>query len=293
MYFVPSDPSISLGFCLQSLNDMCKLQHMLASLEDHNSLVMALSQADMPWLCQLLKTALHNGASIHTIIHMIEDALERGYQPRGHSTEANELALLVYRLGGSNPLYTLSKHLTLPSLCTLHSKMSFVKVMPTIGRISLETVKKNVQDVVIAPCSRVDPLIHQGISLLIDETVLEEAAVYLPKTNGVGGLCWTHAHLINPMLYNYQSVINITTSLKAGRVHLGKEVTVVGAHIFGEDGLYPLLAAPTCKSKDAADMEFVFKTVVDGWQAVGDEQKVGPLWSFTTDGDVTHCKAGH
>ena len=56
---------------------MHKLQHMLASLEDHNSLVMALSQADMPWLRQLLKTALHNGASIRTIIHMIEDALER------------------------------------------------------------------------------------------------------------------------------------------------------------------------------------------------------------------------
>ena len=272
---------------------MHKLQHMLASLEDHNSLVMALSQADMPWLRQLLKTALHNGASIRTIIHMIEDALERGYRPHGHSTEANELALLVYRLGGSNLLYTLSKRLALPSLHTLRSKMSFVKVMPTIGHISLETVKKNVQDVVIAPRSRVDPLIRQGISLLIDETVLEEAAVYLPKTNGVRGLCWTHSHLIDPILYNYQSAINIATSLKAGRVHLGKEVTVVGAHIFSEDGLYPLLAAPTCKSKDAADMEFMFKTVVDGWQVAGGEQKVGPLWSFATDGDATRRKAGH
>jgi len=95
------------------------------------------------------------------------------------------------------------------------------------------------------------------------------------------------------MLYNYQSVINITTSLKTGRVHLGKEVTGVGAHIFGKDGLYPLLATPTCKLEDAADMEFVFKTVVDGWQVAGGEQEVGPLWSFVTDGDATHRKAGH
>jgi len=99
---------------------MRKFQHMLTSLEDHNSLVMALSQADMPWLCQLLQTALHNGTNVRTIIHMIEDALERGYRPCGHSTEANEITLLVYRLGGSNLLYVLSKCLALPSLCTLH-----------------------------------------------------------------------------------------------------------------------------------------------------------------------------
>ena len=66
--------------------------------------------------------------------------------------------------------------------------------------------------------------------------------------NGVGGLCWTHSHLIDPMLYNYQSAINIAMSLKASKVHLGKEVTVIGVHILGEDGLYPfllhLLASP-------------------------------------------------
>jgi len=122
---------------------------------------------------------------------------------------------------------------------------------------------------------------------------LEEAAVYLPMANGVGGLCWTHSHLIDPMLYNYQSAINIATSLKAGKVHLGKEVTVIGVHIFGEDGLYPILTAPTCKSEDATDMEFVFNMAISGWWVAGGEEDIGPLWSFATDGDATHRKAGH
>ena len=266
---------------------------MLANLEDHNSLVMALSQADIPWLRQLLKTALHNGASIRTIIRMIEDALERGYRPRGHTAEATDLALLIYRLGGRSLLFALSKHLALPSLCTLRSKMSFVKITPTIGHISVDTIKKNIRDTVAGPRLEAGQTVRRSVSLLIDETALEEAAVYLPLANGVGGLCWTHSHLVDPTLYNYQSAINIATSLKAGKVHLGKEVTVIGAHLFGEDGLYPILAAPTCKSEDATDMEFVFNTAVSGWQAGGGEEDIGPLWSFATDGDATRRKAGH
>ena len=267
---------------------------MLANLEDHNSLVMVLSQSDIPWLQQLLNTALHNGASVRTIIRMIEDALERGYWPHGHTAETTDLSLLVYWLGGSNLLYALSKRLALPSLRTLRTKMSFIKVTPTIGCISVDTVKKNVQEVVIAPRLQAHgPQSRHGVSLLIDETALEEAAVYLPKANGVGGLCWTHSHLIDPTLYNYQSAIHIATSLKSGNVHLGEEVTVVGAHIFSEDGLYPLLAAPTCKSEDATDMEFIFNTVINGWQVAGGEQDIGPLWSFATDGDATWRKAGH
>jgi len=266
---------------------------MLANLEDHNSLVMALSQADIPWLCQLLKTAFHNGASIHTIIRMIEDALERGYWPRGHTAEATDLALLIYRLGGRSLLFALSKHLALPSLRTLHSKMSFVKITPTIGCISIDTIKKNIQDTIVGPRLEAGLIARRGVSLLVDETALEEAAVYLPMANGVSGLCWTHSHLIDPTLYNYQSAINIATSLKASKVHLGKEVTVIGAHIFGEDGLYPILAAPTCKSEDATDMEFVFNMAISGWQVAGGEEDIGPLWSFATDRDATHRKAGH
>ena len=243
---------------------------MLSNLEGHNSLVMALSQANIPWLHQLLKTALHNGASVRTIICMIEDALERGYWPHGHTAEMTDLALLVYCLGGRSLLYVLSKCLALPSLCTLCTKMSFIKITATIGCISVDTVKKNIQDTIVAPCLHTGPTTHCGVSLLIDETALEEAAVHLPKANSVGGLCWTHSHLINPTLYNYQSTVDIATALKSGKIYLGKEVTVIGAHIFGEDGLYSILTVLTCKSEDAADMKFVLiqSLMVGGWQVV-------------------------
>jgi len=99
--------------------------------------------------------------------------------------------------------------------------------------------------------------------------------------------------VIKPALLAANLLLDWRTSLQSGKIHLGKEVTVVGVHIFGEDGLYPLLAVPTCKSENAADMEFVFNTVINGWRTAGGERDVGPLWSLATDGDTTRRKAGH
>ncbi|KIJ59298.1 hypothetical protein HYDPIDRAFT_60297, partial [Hydnomerulius pinastri MD-312] len=275
------------------LSDSRKIKRMLSQLEDHSSLVMAMSQADIPWLRQMLQTALKNGASVCAILRMIEDALERGYKPRGHSKESVDLAMLVYRLGGGNLLYALNQRLALPSLRTLRNKMSFVKIAPTVGRISSESVKQNIQDVVLAPRLQTGVTTRCGVSILIDETALEEAAVYLNQSNCVGGLCWNHSHLIDPVLHNYQSALNIADALKSGKVHLGKEMTVAGVHVFGEDGVYPLIAAPTCKTEEAPDMEFIFDTLMDAWTAMGADKVVGDIWSVATDGDSTRRKAGH
>ncbi|KIK97226.1 hypothetical protein PAXRUDRAFT_766452 [Paxillus rubicundulus Ve08.2h10] len=257
------------GLKLQSLNDVQKIKRTLGKLEDHSMLVMALTKADVPWLRKLLHIALKNGASIRAIVRLIEDALEAGYRPRGHSTEANDLALLIYRLGGANLLYALNQRLHIPSLQTLRKKMLFIKIAPTIGHISIDTVQKNIHDVII------------------------EAAVYMPQPNSVGGLCWTHSHRVEPVLHTYNSALHITNALKAETVHLSKEVTIAGAHIVGKDGFYPLLAAPTCKSEDASDMEFIFNTLINAWKATGADQRVGPLWFIATDGDATRRKGGH
>ncbi|KIJ12467.1 hypothetical protein PAXINDRAFT_14668 [Paxillus involutus ATCC 200175] len=281
------------GLKLQSLNDVRKIKRALGKLEDHSTLVMALAEADVPWLRKLLHTALKNGASIRAIVRLIEDALEAGYRPRGHSTEANDLALLIYRLGGANLLYALNQRLHIPSLRTLRKKMSFIKIAPTIGRISIDTVQKNIHNIIIVPFEHAARTTRRGVSLLIDETAAEEAAVYMPQSNSVGGLCWTHSHRVDPVLRTYDSALRITNALKAETVHLGKEVTVAGAHIVGEDGFYPLLAAPTCKSEDAGDMEFIFNTLIDAWKATGADQRVGPLWFVATDGDATRRKGGH
>ncbi|KAG1792504.1 uncharacterized protein HD556DRAFT_1214282, partial [Suillus plorans] len=56
---------------------------------------------------------------------------------------------------------------------------------------------------------------------------------------------------------------------------------------------YPLLAAPTCKTEDATDMEKILAHMIQCWSTSGAAVSVGPIWSFATDGDVTHRAAGH
>ncbi|KIJ18229.1 hypothetical protein PAXINDRAFT_71852, partial [Paxillus involutus ATCC 200175] len=127
-----------------------------------------------------------------------------------------------------------------------------------------------------------------GVSLLIDEVATDEAAVYFPQNNSVGGLSWKHVHMVNPVLHMYELVVNIAPKLKSGNIHLSKEMTVVGAHCFGEDGVYPLLAAPTCKMEDAADMVHIFNTVINAGMDRNAVNCVGPV-TCVTCGDFTLC----
>ncbi|KIK80980.1 hypothetical protein PAXRUDRAFT_157198, partial [Paxillus rubicundulus Ve08.2h10] len=117
---------------------------------------------------------------------------------------------------------------------------SFIKISPTVGRISPNTIQTNIKSVLFAPHADV-PCPHQGVSFLVDETAMEKAVVYMSNSNHVGGLCWLHSHNIDTTLNTYQAALNIANALKNDRVHLAREIMVVGAHFFGEDHVYPLL----------------------------------------------------
>ena len=134
-----------------------------------------------------------------------------------------------------------------------------------------------------------------GANLLyaIDEIALKEAVVYFPSKNGVGGLCWKHGHNVDPILNTYESAIHIASKLESGHVHIGKEMTVIVAHLFGEDETYPIVAAPTCKEENHSNWEKLMEKLIDGWQSSGAEETVGPLWSFATNGNATCRKASH
>jgi hypothetical protein len=128
---------------------------------------------------------------------------------------------------------------------------------------------------------------------MIDEITLKEMAVHFHKYNKVGGLCWKHSHIINPVLHTYNSAMSITQKLHEGHIHLGKELTVIGVSCFGEDEIYPILAAPTCKMEDASDMERILVQTVECWNLSDVVTSVGPAWSFVTDGDAAQHAAGH
>ncbi|KAG1866670.1 hypothetical protein F4604DRAFT_2023153 [Suillus subluteus] len=275
---------------LQGLNDSRKYMHALTPLDDYQQLLMAISEKDIPCLQQIVNVVLHNGASIQEIVNKLEDALGGIYRPQGYRASDLDIATLVFRLGGSQLLFALNHSLGLPSICTLCTRVTFTKITPTIGPIRNEQLDENILSVMLK--SRTNIMTPHGVSLMINEIALEEMAVHFSKYNKVTGLCWKHSHLIDPVLRTYQSAVTIAQKIHDGEVHLGKELTVTGVTCFSEDELYPILAAHTCKTEDAGDMEGVLACAIERWN-VTRAATVGPLWSFAIDSDAMHHAAGH
>ncbi|KAG1725128.1 hypothetical protein EDB19DRAFT_1897825 [Suillus lakei] len=252
---------------------------------------MAISEQDIPRLRQIINVALRNGAGVQEIVNKLKDALEGVYRPRGYGASDLDIATLVFRLGGRQLLFALNQSLGLPSIRTLHTRSTFTVITPTIGPIQNEQLDENIRSVVLSSRTCITAL--RGVSLMVDEIALEEMAVHFSKYNKIAGLCWKHSHLVDPVLHTYESAITIAQKIHDGEVHLGKELTVIGAACFGEDELYPILAAPTCKTENAGDMEIMLTRTIERWNITGAAASVGPVWSFVTDGDATRRAAGH
>ncbi|KAG2129747.1 hypothetical protein DEU56DRAFT_741117, partial [Suillus clintonianus] len=69
-------------------------------LDDYKSLIMALSENNVPRLQHILTVTLKRGSSIWQIINTLEDSLAGAYRPRGYTGDDLDMAILVYKLGG-------------------------------------------------------------------------------------------------------------------------------------------------------------------------------------------------
>ncbi|KAG2742799.1 hypothetical protein P692DRAFT_20879328 [Suillus brevipes Sb2] len=271
---------IAKMYAAQACNDSRKYMTALTQLDDYNRLLMAISENDIPRLQQIIKIALDNGASIREVVNKLEDAMEGAYRPRGCGSSDIDIATLVFRLGGHQLLFALNHKLGIPSIRTLRARSTFTSIAPTLGLIRDKQLDENIQSIILNTRQGVIPLC--GVSLMIDELALQERVIYFGKYNKIDRLCWKHANVIDPILHTYDSAVRIAHKIHKQEVHLGKEVTVIG-----------VASAPTCKTEDAADMEGILARAIEHWNATGAATRVGPVWSFATDGDATRRAAGH
>ncbi|KAF7338629.1 hypothetical protein MVEN_02089200 [Mycena venus] len=200
---------------------------------------------------------------------------------------------MAYVLGGRKLLYALSHGYGLPSLRTLRRYTAFTRIMPTIGTISISDILHNIEEVVFKPRTSAGKTKLRGVNLMIDETALEQRAVHFRHNNQVGGICWRHAPAVNLLLNTYESALKLSDDIKKGTAHLANELTVVAASCFGEGGTYPILALPSCKGLNADDSQKIYETVTEAWDKSGAADKVGPIWSWSTDGAMPRRIAGY
>ncbi|KAJ7838286.1 hypothetical protein B0H14DRAFT_2588687 [Mycena olivaceomarginata] len=264
----------------ESLNSVCNFATAVRKLADYKRFMDAVAGMDIPRLRQLVSVGLRRGSSPAAIVRMMQSALEGVYRPRPVlDSRTLDIALMVYRLGGQKLLYTVNHGLGLPSLCTLRNHMAFTKVMPTVGTISVSDIIHNIREVVLGPCKAAaiqQPL--RGVSFMINEVALEERANHFRHNNSIGGLCWRHSAKVNLQLKTYTDAVKISEKIKAGEVHLGKEMTVVSVSCFSESGTYPILALPTCKFVGPEESKLIYETVTEAWLE-NTKNEVGMPWS--------------
>ncbi|KAJ7894401.1 hypothetical protein B0H14DRAFT_3651946 [Mycena olivaceomarginata] len=251
-----------------------RVNHRYLSWKQIRALLTDRTEEVRRWRLKLVGVGLRRGASPSAIIRMMQLALK-----------TPDIVLMVYRLGSRKLLYAVNHGLGLPSLCTLLNHMVFTKTMPTVGTISVADVVHNIHKVVLKPCAAAaipQPLC--GVSLLIDEVVLEERACHFCRNNSIGGLCWQHSPTVNLQLKTYNDAFKIAAKIKAGDVHLGKEMTIVSALCFGESGTYPILVLPTCKFVSPTESSMIFETVAAAWIEHA---------AAMVDGESSQCRAGY
>ncbi|KAJ7839544.1 hypothetical protein B0H14DRAFT_3869681 [Mycena olivaceomarginata] len=260
----------------KSLNSVCNFATAVRKLADYKRFMDAVAGMDIPRLRQLVSVGLRRGSSPAAIVRMMQSALEGVYRPRPTET-----------------LYTVNHSLGLPSLCTLRNHMAFTKVMPTVGTISVSDIIHNIREVVLGPCKAAaiqQPL--RGVSFMINEVALEERANHFRHNNSIGGLCWRHSAKVNLQLKTYTDAVKISEKIKAGEVHLGKEMTVVSVSCFGESGTYPILALPTCKFVGPEESKLIYETVTEAWLE-NTKNEVGMPWSWAMDSKSSCRRAGY
>ncbi|KAJ7791874.1 hypothetical protein B0H14DRAFT_2624587 [Mycena olivaceomarginata] len=62
--------------------------------------------------------------------------------------------------------------------------------------------------------------------------------------------------------------------------------------LFGEAGTFPILALPACKLIKASDSNTIYEVVTSAWNTLA-AARVGPLWSWATDGDMMRRVSGY
>ncbi|KAJ7031846.1 hypothetical protein C8F04DRAFT_1360484 [Mycena alexandri] len=280
---------------LRCVNLAKKLGNSIKKLTDFRRLAFVVAKSNIPRLKQFLSIGLRNGASTRKLVNMLGDAIEGNIPNPRPSTDSRtmDVTLMTYILGGRKLLYALSHANGLPSLRTPRNHMAFTCIMPTIGTLSIADILHNIQAVVLGPRAAAGRTTLRGVNLMIDEVALEERVVHFRHVNSVGGLCWRHSSVVNLVLSTYQSALDLVTSLKEGKVHFTKEMTVIAASCFGESGTYPILALPTCKHVNAPDSRNIYDVVMEAWRSSGAQEKVGRIWSWATDGDSIRRVAGY
>ncbi|KAJ6563761.1 hypothetical protein B0H10DRAFT_1843437 [Mycena sp. CBHHK59/15] len=253
---------------------------------------MAIATSDVPRLRQIIQHALDRNVSIHAILELVQDAIQRVRRVYDYKEKEIDLASLVQHLGGRRLLYALNHDpsISLPSITTMKRRRTFQYIRPCTGKITADEINYNLN--ALFGNKDTTGRARTGYSLLIDEISVQERARYYRWNNTIGGIAREGANLTNLEIDSAESIQTVAQQVRDGFIHLGKEATVVSIASYSSEDYHarPVIGSVTDKTEKWPEQAAWMRILLECWDDKWDKL-FGPIWGFASDGDSVHRSA--
>ena len=229
------------------------------------------SSNNIPRLSTLLKVCLNSGMGVQSIIGRIGDAIQGKYSAKSYTDHDNDVALLVYRIGGPRLLHIVHTTHGLPSIST--TLRCNKRIIPFFSA----AVDKTWEDRINHNFQKMDQLPSKIHTIKMDEIATENRLCWNNADNKLYGVCYQHSHSHSMDINTVDDIAYHKELLNAGVIHKTKENLVVAVSEVGDGGnVTPILSLPLCCKTDNEQFTKMIEAVSQNLQ----------VDVFATDGDA-------
>ena len=267
-------------------------------MADYDRMFMALADADVMRVRDLIATARRQNRSIAYITDLLYKAANGLYHAKGYTEKDGDLAYLILKVGGPMLLTAVHKAGYLPSVKWVykHLEKEPPALRPFLGVSLPEVFAHNIQLMLLQSA---DPLktVTRAYHLLMDEVAVESRLSWNPQTNMVTGICFEHCTVaMNDLsVDSIQNLHSLREKVISGDCHVASEVLAIMAQCY-DDNEYqavPLLLIPSCKSMPAEVQYIHLQEIIEVWYQFVERGQLGPLLNADSDGQHQRRKAFH
>ena len=218
-------------------------------MTDYDRMFMALADADVMQVRDLIATARRQNRSIAYINHLLYKAANHA---KGYTEKDGDLAYLILKVGGPMLITAVHKagYLTSVKWVYNHLEKEPPALKPFLGVSLSEVFAHNIQLMLLQSA---DPLkaVTRAYHLLMDEVAVE-SRLLSPQTNMVTGICFEHCTVaMNGLsVHSIQNLHSLHEKVTSGDCHVASEVLDIMAQCYDDNEAVPLFI-PFCKSMPA------------------------------------------
>ena len=253
-------------------------------MDQHERMLIALGELDVPRVRQLVAVALRAGRGIGYITDQLHRAASHLYHVKGYTEGDFDLSYLILKVGTHAIIgLALCDHLNLtigyqtpiaiclliqvggPMLLTAIHKAS--GYLPSVGCVYanmrgevpalLPFIRADVAEIVLANILAKSTILSTNYDLSsllwhlpMDEVAIESRPSWDPSSNCVLGMCIEHTPPQELALTSLQSVQDLKGKVTQGDSHVASEALVIMAQPYSDSNYsaIPILVIPSCKS---------------------------------------------